>query len=70
MALLFKLLALLTSLATTVLLLVESARRGLLLFWTILGVLKVLVFVVFLGLLLFIGYLLLKPQHGEQSAGQ
>ena len=46
MAFLFKLLAMLISFASTTLLLFESARRGLLVLSTVLGVLKIIVFVV------------------------
>lgn len=49
-----------TTFATTLLLVVESARRGLIVFWTVLGILKIIVFIVFLTLLLVIIYLLLS----------
>ena len=59
MTLMFKLVAMLMTLATTLLLVFESTRRGLIIFWTIIGILKVIVFVAFLTLLLVIIYLLL-----------
>ena len=60
MAFLLKLLASLASLATTILLLFESARRGLLILSTVLGLLKMLIFVLFLGLVAVIAYLVFK----------
>ncbi len=60
MAFLFKLLATLASLATTVLLLFESVRRGLLVLTTVLGVLKLIIFIVFLGLAVVICYLIFR----------
>jgi hypothetical protein len=64
MGMIFKLIAVLTTLATTVLLVFESARGGMLLVWTVLGVVKVIVWVVFCGLLVWVLYLLLtsKPE--------
>lgn len=60
MTLIFKLLAMLVSLATTTLLLFESFRRGLLVLATVLGLLKILIFVVFGALVLLIAYFVLK----------
>ena len=68
MTLIIKLLGMLFSLATTALLLFESARRGLLILSTVLGLLKVIIFSAFLLLLLFIGYLLYKSGKPRQPA--
>jgi hypothetical protein len=51
MTLIIKLLAMLLSFATTALLLFESARRGLLVLSTVLGILKAIIFFSFLTLL-------------------
>lgn len=68
MTLIFKLLAMLLSLATTSLLLFESVRRGLLVFSTVLGLLKVVIFSTFLILLVLIGYLIFKSTSTRQQA--
>lgn len=68
MAFLLKLLASLASLATTMLLLFESARRGLLVLTTVLGLLKILIFVVFLGVLAVICYLVFKSARTPQPS--
>lgn len=60
MTFLLKMLASLVSLATTILLLFESARRGLLILTTVLGIFKIIIFVAFLGLLAVICYLVYK----------
>ncbi len=62
-----KLLALLTSIATTVLVIVSGARRGLMIFWTIFGILKVAVVVIFVALLLLILYLLLTKKSAPPN---
>ncbi len=56
----FKLLALVTSMVTTVLLTVESVRRGLLIASTIFGIVKIVIIVLFFIILAVILYLLLK----------
>jgi hypothetical protein len=67
MTLIFKLLAMLLSLATTSLLLFESARRGLLILTTVLGLLKIIIFVSFLALLVIVGYLIFRPAKAKQT---
>ena len=67
----FKVLALLASMVTTVLLTVESVRRGLLIVTTIFGIVKIIVIFLFLAILAIILYLLLKdafrsrPEEGQ-----
>jgi hypothetical protein len=58
MGLIFKLIGVLTTLATTVLLLVNSLRGGLFVLGTILGIMKVVVIAAFLALLLVVLYVL------------
>jgi hypothetical protein len=56
MGLIFKLIAVLSTLATTALLIVQGVRGGMLLFWSILAVVKLVVMVAFclvLGLILY-----------------
>lgn len=60
MALIFKILAVLTSLATTVLLTIASVRSGLFVVATIFGLIKIMVIVLFSALLLLILYLLVS----------
>jgi hypothetical protein len=67
MAFLLKLLATLTSFVTTILLLFESARRGLLILSTVLGLLKIIIFIVFLGVLAVIGYLIFKSASPNRA---
>ncbi len=68
MTLIIKLLAMLLSFATTSLLLFESARRGLLVLSTVLGLLKIIIFVSFLSLLVIAGYLIFKSARTRQNA--
>ncbi len=63
MAAILKILAVLTSLATTALVIVTGVRQGLMIALTIFGVVKVIVVVLFLALLLFILYSLLTTQN-------
>ena len=63
MGAIFKLLALLTSLATTVLVIVSSVRQGLIIAWAIFGVVKIIIVVIFVALLLLILYLLLTQKR-------
>jgi len=58
MATILKILALVSSIATSGYLLMESLRRGMIVFATIVGILKVIVFLTFSGLLVFILYLI------------
>ena len=67
MAFILKILATLVSLATTTLLLFESARRGLLLLSTVLGIIKIVIFVAFAGLVILVAYLVLKSPTHRQS---
>ena len=67
MGTIFKLLTMLTTMAATMLLAFESARRSAFIFWTILGVLKIIVFLVFCALLIVIIYVLLSPQEPRKS---
>ncbi len=57
----FKMLATLTAIATTVLLTVATAKSGLIVLGTVLGLIKAIVLFAFLGLLLFIAYLVCEP---------
>jgi hypothetical protein len=73
MGLIFKLIAVLTALATTLLVAFESGRRGLIIISTILGVIKLIVLLAFFTLLALIIYLLLtspaRPAR-EEPAGE
>src|SRR5262249_61204524 len=51
-----KILALLTSLATTILVIVASVRQGLIIAWTIFGVVKIIFVVLFVALILLFIY--------------
>jgi hypothetical protein len=68
MTLIFKLLAMLLSLVTTSLLLFESARRGLLVLTTVLGLLKVIIYFSFLALLAVVGYLVFRSLRTTQPS--
>jgi hypothetical protein len=63
MTAILKLLALLTSLATTALVIVASVRQGLIIAWAIFSVIKIVVVVLFITLLLVILYLLLTKKE-------
>jgi hypothetical protein len=65
MTAILKLLALLTSLATTVLVIVASVRQGLIIAWAIFTVVKFVVVVIFVALLLLILYLLLTQKKAS-----
>jgi hypothetical protein len=62
MTAILKVLALLTSLATTILVIVASVRQGLIIAWAIFSVIKIVVVVIFVALLLLILYLLLTKK--------
>jgi len=62
MTAILKILALLTSLATTILVIVASVRQGLIIVWAIFSVVKIVVVVLFVALLLVILYLLLTKK--------
>ena len=62
MTAILKILALLTSLATTILAIVASVRQGLIIVWAIFSVVKIVVVVIFVALLLVILYLLLTKK--------
>ncbi|MCG3159948.1 MAG: hypothetical protein JMDDDDMK_00974 [Acidobacteria bacterium] len=63
MAVILKILAVLTSLVTTVLIIVTGVRQGLMIALTIFGVVKIIVVVLFAALLLLILYLLLTTKR-------
>ncbi|MBL8191177.1 MAG: hypothetical protein JNK38_24385 [Acidobacteria bacterium] len=71
LAWIFKLIATIASIVTTLLLVAESVRRGLIIATTIFGLVKIIVFVLFLSVLAVILYLLLKdafrPKPAEES---
>jgi hypothetical protein len=62
MTAILKLLALLTSLATTILVIIASVRQGLIIAWAIFSVVKIVVVVLFVALLLLILYFLLTTK--------
>jgi hypothetical protein len=62
MAAIFKVLSLLASLATTILVIIASVRQGLIIAWAIFSVVKIVVVVIFVALLLLILYLLLTQK--------
>ena len=62
MTAILKLLALLTSLATTILVIIASVRQGLIIAWAIFSVVKIVVVVIFVALLLLILYSLLTTK--------
>jgi len=64
----FKLIATIASIATTLLLVTESVRRGLIVATTIFGLVKIIVFVLFFSVLAVILYLLLKDVFRSKSA--
>ncbi len=57
-----KILGLLTSLVTTILVIVASVRQGLIIVWAIFSFVKIVVVVLFVALLLVILYLLLTKK--------
>jgi hypothetical protein len=68
MGIIFKLIAVLSSLAATVLLIVQGVRGGMLFFWSILAVVKLIIFLAFCAVLGLILYALLtskKPPASE-----
>lgn len=67
MAFLFKIFSTLLSLVAAVFALVESIRRGLFLASAIFAIAKVVVFLVFCGLLLLVLYMLLTSKHESPS---
>lgn len=68
MGLIFKLLGVVATIVTTVFLIFESGRRGMLILATILGLVKLIVLVAFLGLLAVIFYLLLASRPNPPDA--
>jgi hypothetical protein len=60
-AIIFKLLATLTALATTVLVIVATAKSGFIVLASVLGIIKLIVLLAFLGLLILIAYLVCAP---------
>lgn len=67
MAFVLKIIAVLTSLATTILLTIASVRSGLFIVATIFGLVKILVIMLFGALLLLILYLLLSANKKSSS---
>jgi hypothetical protein len=63
MALILKLIGLLASVLTTIFLIVEGVRGGLLIISTIFGIVKIIVILTFLALLLIIFYLLVTSDR-------
>jgi len=63
MTAILKILTLLTSLVTSILVIVASVRQGLIIAWAIFGVAKIVVVVLFVALLLVILYLLLTKKE-------
>ena len=63
MTAIFKILAVLTSLVTTILVIVTGVRQGLIIALTIFGVIKIIIVVLFATLLLLILYLLLTTKR-------
>ena len=63
MAMIFKVLATVTSLASTVYLIVKGVRGGLLIVLTILGIVKFIITLAFCGLLVYILILLLPSKE-------
>ena len=66
-AMVFKFLATLGALATTVFLTVQAASAGLIVFGTILGLIKAIIVLVFIGLLVLIAVLLIAPYLSRHS---
>jgi hypothetical protein len=62
MGIIFKIIGSLTALAATSLLAFESARRGAIVFGTILGLVKIAIVAAFVLLLVVILYLILTPE--------
>lgn len=69
MTVVFKLVAALTTLAATGLVAFESAQRGALAIVTVLGIIKLIVFVAFCTLMLVIIYMLLVPDDSPGEEG-
>ncbi len=65
MALILKILTMLTSLVTTIFLIVQAVRGGLIIFWTILGIVKIIIILAFCALLVYIFYLLLPTNEND-----
>jgi uncharacterized membrane protein len=70
MGFILKIFAVLTSLATTVLLTVASVRSGLLVVATIFGLIKIIIIALFCALLLLILYLLVSANKKSSAQHQ
>jgi hypothetical protein len=68
MTAILKVLALLASLATTILVIVASVRQGLIIAWAIFSVVKIVVVVLFVALLLVVLYLLLTKKRATPES--
>ena len=67
MATILKIIAVLTSLATTILVIVEGVKGGLIIASTIFGIVKLIVIVLFAVLLLLILYSILTPRSSPKA---
>lgn len=70
MGLILKLFAILTTIATATLVIARSAETGLVLFSTLLGLIRLLIFLVFCGLLAYIAYLLITSSRQRAGSDQ
>jgi hypothetical protein len=68
MGLIFKLIGILTTIATTVVVIGKSAEHGLILFSTLIGLIRILIFLAFCGLLAYIAYLLIRSNRQPASS--
>lgn len=67
MGLILKIIGVLTTLVTSVLLLIETLRRGVLILGLVVGALKVALIVIFIGLLLGVLYVLLTSRTSSEN---
>jgi hypothetical protein len=67
MATILKIIAVLTSLATTILVIVEGVKGGLIIASTIFGIVRLIVIVLFAALLLLILYSILTAQSSPKT---
>ena len=67
MGLILKIIGVLTTLVTSVLLLIETLRRGVFILGLVFGVLKVAMIVIFIGLLLVVFYVLLTSRKSSEN---
>ncbi len=67
-AAILRILALLVSLATTLLVVVQSVRKGLIIAWAVFSVVKIVIVVIFVTLLLMILYFLLTSKKNSPES--